>query len=176
MLNLALSFVKFTCILWFQTSASETGIGWGYGCAIRYNISQCQSMKQGHRAEVRKLLLFYFYFFSTWSWKIIPYLLFYFFRPEVGKLLLFYFYFFSTWSWKIIPYLLFYFFSTWSWKIITFLLFYFFSTSSWQIIPYLLFYFFSTSKLARELLRSCTKPSIYFFYFFSTYFFTFSLT
>ena len=41
-----------------------------------------------HRPEVRKLLLFYFYFFLTWSWKIIPYLL---------------FYFFSNWSWEIIP-------------------------------------------------------------------------
>ena len=26
-----------------------------------------------NRPEVRKLLLFYFYFFSTWSWKTIPY-------------------------------------------------------------------------------------------------------
>ena len=59
-----------------------------------------------HRPEVRKLLLFYFYFFLTWSWKIIPYLLF------------FYFFFFLTWSWKIIPYLPFYFFSNWSWEII----------------------------------------------------------
>ena len=59
-----------------------------------------------HRPEVRKLLLFYFYFFLTWSWKIIPYLPF------------FYFIFFLTWSWKIIPYILFYFFSNWSWEII----------------------------------------------------------
>ena len=44
---------------------------------------------RNHRPEVRKLLLFYFFFFSTWSWKIIPCLL---------------FYFFSTWGWKIIPY------------------------------------------------------------------------
>ena len=58
------------------------------------------------RPEVGKL--FHIYFFSTWSWKIISYLL---------------FYFFSTWSWKIISYLLFYFFSTWSWKIIPYLLF-----------------------------------------------------
>ena len=36
-----------------------------------------------NRPEVRKLLLFYFYFFSTWSEKIIPYLR---------------FFFFSTWS------------------------------------------------------------------------------
>ena len=57
-----------------------------------------------HRAEVRKLLLFYFYFFSTWSWKIITYLL---------------FYFFSTWSWKIITYLRFYFFSTYKTAVTT---------------------------------------------------------
>ena len=61
-----------------------------------------------HRPEVRKLLLFYFYFFLTWSWKIIPYLLFYFF-------------FFLTWSWKIIPNLLFYSFSNWSRKVFSFL-------------------------------------------------------
>ena len=68
------------------------------------------------------------------------------------------FYFFSTWSWKIIPYLRFYFFSTWSWK----------------IIPYfdgLVQDCSNSSELAMELLQSCTKPSIYFFYFFSAYFF-----
>ena len=70
------------------------------------------------RPEVRKLLLFYFrFFFSTWSWKIIPYLL------------------FSTWSWNIIPYLRFYFFSTWSWNIIPYLRFYFFSTCKTAVTP-----------------------------------------
>ena len=51
-----------------------------------------------HRPEVRKLLLFYFYFFLTWSWKIIPYLLFFTFSfswPEVGKLFHIYFFTFS---------------------------------------------------------------------------------
>ena len=47
------------------------------------------------RPEVRKLLLFYFFFFSTWSWKIIPYLL---FIPYLR------FHFFSTSSCKVIPY------------------------------------------------------------------------
>ena len=120
-----------------------------------------------------------FYFFSTWSWKIIPYLR---------------FYFFSTWSWKIIPYswyfdglvqdcsnsselamellqcctkpsiYFFYFFSAY--------FFYFFSTWSWKIIPYfdgLVQDCSNSSELAMELLQSCTKPSIYSFYFFSTW-------
>ena len=94
-----------------------------------------QNTKPGliDRPEVRKLLLFYFYFFLTWSWKIIPYLL---------------FYFFLTWSWKIIPYLLFYFFLTWSWKIIPYVLFYFFSNWSWKIIPY-----FDDGSNSRSIMR-----------------------
>ena len=90
-----------------------------------------------NRPEVRKLLLFYFFFFSTWSWKIIPYLL---------------FYFFSNWSWKVITYLRFYFFSTWSWKIIPYF------DGVVQDCS-------NSSDLAMELLQSCTKPSIYFFTF-----------
>ena len=43
------------------------------------NMSLLSWRNCGNRPEVRKLLLFYFFFFSTWSWKIIPYLLFYFF-------------------------------------------------------------------------------------------------
>ena len=102
-----------------------------------------------NRPEVRKLLLFYFYFFLTWSWKIIPYLR---------------FYFFLTWRWKIIPYLLFYFFSTWSWKIIPYICFYFFSTWIWEIIPYfggLVQDCSNPIANSLELLQSCTKPPKY---------------
>ena len=42
-------------------------------CPIFTHITDCTVI---NRPEVRKLLLFYFFFFSTWSWKIIPYLLF----------------------------------------------------------------------------------------------------
>ena len=93
-----------------------------------------------------------FYFFSTSSWKIIPYLR---------------FYFFSTWSWKIIPYLRFLDLKLENYSLFTFLLIIDLKLENYSIFRWLSARLVYSSELAVELLRSCTKPSIYFFSTFS---------
>ena len=66
-----------------------------------------------HRPEVRKLLLFYFYFFLTWSWKIIQYLLF----------LLFLFLDLKLENYSIFTFLLFLKLKLGNYSVVTFLLF-----------------------------------------------------
>ena len=97
------------------------------------------------RPEVRKLFRIYFFTFSRPEvGKLFLIHFFTFSRPEVGKLFRIYVFTFSTWSWKIIPY-----------------------------FDGLVQDCSNSSELAMELLQSCTKPSIYlFFYFFLTYFFS----